>query len=232
MTRRRTDPGRRHGDRADAVAPWTWSVAVRGRTVASGFSSTPSFTTVVTNDCSITSKSVTTRVVDGLGRIADAAATLSASLCPPPTTRRYDRDRILARPTLSEASFVDRLRAADSPALAAGPAIYRRLVRSGVNPAFALGMFHAESHSGLARPCRRHEELGQHPVLFVDAQVRGDPYAPGNGYTYANFPTWQASVGRCTALFKRYWKAGYRTIGSASARWLGTHRAASDTCAT
>lgn len=208
----------------DAVAPWTWTVAVRGRTVASGLSSTSSITTAVTNDCSITSKSVTTRVTDGLGRTADAAATLSASLCPPPPRHRYDRDRILARPTLSEASFVDRLRAVDSPALAAGPAIYRRLVRSGVNPAFALGMFHAESNSGLLGHAVVTKNWGN--ILFYSwtRKYGATPYAPGNGYTYANFPTWQASVRALTALLKRYWNAGYRSVGSASAHWLGTRQ--------
>ena len=205
----------------DAVAPWTWIVAVRGRVVASGSSSAASVTNTVTNDCSITSMSVTTRVTDGLGRTADAAATLSASSCPPPPAHRYDRDGILARPTLSEASFVDRLRAADSPALAAGPDIYRRLVRSGVNPAFALGMFHAESHSGTLGYAVTTKNWGN--ILFYSwtRKYGATPYAPGNGYTYANFPTWKASVRALCALFKRYWNDGYRTVGTTSARWLG-----------
>jgi hypothetical protein len=208
----------------DAAVPWTWIVAVRGRVVASGSSSDSSITTTVTNDCSITSKSVTTRVTDSLGRTADAAATLSASLCPPPPTHRYDRDLILARPTLNETSFVDRLRAADSPALQAGPAIYRRLVRTGVNPSFALGMFHAESHSGTAGYAVITKNWGN--ILFYSwtRKYGATPYAPGNGYTYAKFPTWKASVRALAALFRRYWNSGYRTVGSTSARWLGTRQ--------
>ncbi|HEY6570813.1 MAG TPA: hypothetical protein VIZ22_11000, partial [Candidatus Limnocylindrales bacterium] len=46
-------------------------------------------------------------------------------------------------------------------------------------------------------------------------------YAPGNGYTYAKFPTWRASVRALAALFNRYWDDGYRKVGSTSARWLG-----------
>ena len=208
----------------DAQVPLTWIVAVRGRVVASGSSSASSVTTTVTNVCSITTKSVTTRVTDSLGRTADAAATLSPSLCPPPPTHRYDRDRILARPTLSEASFVDRLRAADSPALAAGPAIYRRLVRAGVNPSFALGMFHAESHSGTAGYAVITKNWGN--ILFYSwtRKYGATAYAPGNGYTYAKFPTWRASVRALCALFHRYWNDGYRTVGSTSARWLGTRQ--------
>jgi hypothetical protein len=209
---------------SDAVAPWTWIVAVRGRIVASGSGSGTEITTSVANDCSITTKSVTARVIDGLGRTADAAATLSPSLCPPPPAHPYDRDRILARPTLNEASFVDRLRAADSPALRPGPAIYRRLVRSGVNPAFALGMFHAESHSGTLGYAAITKNWGN--ILFYSwtRKYGATPYAPGNGYTYANFPTWKASVRALAALFRRYWNDGYRTVGETSARWLGTRQ--------
>jgi hypothetical protein len=206
----------------DAQVPWTWIVAVRGHVVASGSSSAASVTVTVTNDCWITSKSVTTRVTDSLGRTADAAATLRASSCPPPPTHRYDRDRILARPTLSEASFVDRLRATDSPALQAGSAIYRRLVRTGVNPAFALGMFHAESHSGTLGYAVITKNWGN--ILFYSwtRKYGATPYAPGNGYTYAKFPTWRASVRALCALFRRYWNDGYRSVGRTSARWLGT----------
>ena len=215
-----------------AQVPWTWTVAVRGRVVASGSSSATSVTTTVMNDCRITSMSVTSQITDSLGRTADAATTLSSSLCPPPLARRYDRDRILAQPTLSKASFVDRLRAADSPALAAGPAIYRRLLRAGVNPAFALGMFHAESHSGTAGYAVTTRNWGN--ILFYPwtREYGATPYAPGNGYTYARFPTWRASVRALCALFKRYWHDGYRNVGTTSAHWLGARPAASDTCAT
>ncbi len=206
----------------DAQLPWTWAVAVRGVVVASGSSSAPSTTTTVTNACSITSMSVTARITDGLGRTADAAATLSPSLCPPAPVHRYDRDRILARPTLSEASFVDRLRAADSPALPAGPAIYRRLVRAGVNPSFALGIFHAESHSGTLGYAVTTKNWGN--VLYYHWVKRygATRYAPGNGYTYAKFPTWRAGVRAYAALLNRYWSHGYRSVSTVSARWLGT----------
>ena len=132
--------------------------------------------------------SVTARVTDGLGRSADAAATLSGRCARRRPTHRYDRDRILARPTLSEASFVDRLRAVDSPALGAAPAIYRRLVRAGVNPAFALGMFHAESQSGTLGYAVVTKNWGN--ILFYSwtRKYGATPYAPGNGYTYAKLP--------------------------------------------
>ena len=209
---------------AGAELPWTWSVAVRGRVVASGSTFDPTIYATVTNECSITSMSVTTRVTDNLGRTAGAASTLDPSLCPPPPAHAYRRDRILARPTLTSDSFVDRLRAAGSPALPAGRAIYRRLVRAGVNPAFALGTFHAESHSGTRGYAVTTKNWGN--ILFYKWTVRfgATPYAPGNGYTYARFPTWRASVKAYAALIKRYRKDGYRTVSSASAHWLGTRR--------
>src|SRR5262249_42711405 len=122
-------------------APWSWIVAVRGSVVASGSTSHASVDVAVSNDCSITPMSPTARITDALGQTAAAATRLDASRCPPPPDHAYAWDRILASPTLDEASFVDRLRATGSPTLGAGPAIYRQLVRGGINPAFALGMF-------------------------------------------------------------------------------------------
>ena len=48
------------------------------------------------------------------------------------------------------------------------------------------------------------------------------PYSPGNGYTYAKYPTWLASVQAYVALLIRYDANGYTTVSSASAHWLGT----------
>src|SRR5919108_5010474 len=64
-----------------AEVPWNWSVAVRGIVKASGSSSNASVSATVTNDCSITTMSVTATVTDNLGRTAGAASTLDRSLC-------------------------------------------------------------------------------------------------------------------------------------------------------
>jgi hypothetical protein len=206
-----------------AAAPWTWIVSVRGSVVASGSTSDAGVTAIITNACSITTMSVTTQVTDALGRSGSAASILDPSLCPPPPVHNYAGDRILARPTLNEASFVDRLRAADSPALPAGSAIYGRLVRAGVNPAFALGMFHAESHSGTLGYAVITKNWANILYYPWTKQYGATRYAPGNGYTYAKFPTWRAGVRAYTALLGRYWRHGYRSISTVSARWLGTH---------
>ena len=205
-----------------AVAPWTYAVAVRGTTVASGTSSAANVVVTVTNNCSITTQSVSATVSDDLARTASTAATLDRSLCPPPPNYPHARDRILAGPTLTEDSFVDRLRAVGSPALGEGRSIYRTLVNGGVNPAFALGTFHAESHSGTRGYAVITKNWGN--ILFYEWEIPfgATPYAPGNGYTYAKYPTWLASVRAYVDLLQRYDRNGYTTVSSASARWLGT----------
>jgi hypothetical protein len=205
-----------------AELPWAWTVAVRGITVASGSSSDANVATTVTNDCSITTMSVTASVTDNLGRTASAAATLNRSLCPPPPSYPHAQDKILAGPTLTEDSFVDRLRAVGSPALPEARSIYRTLVGAGVNPAFALGTFHAESHSGTRGYAVTTKNWGNILYYAWEAAYGATPYAPGNGYTYALYPTWLDSVKAYAYLVNRYWTQGYRTVSSASAHWLGT----------
>ena len=205
-----------------AVAPWRYTVAVRGTTVASGSSSSGSASVTVTNDCSITTQSVTATVTDAQNRTAGAASTLNRSLCPPPPDYPHARDRILAGPTLTENSFVDRLRAVGSPALSEGRSIYRTLVSGGVNPAFSLGTFHAESHSGTRGYATVTKNWGNILYYAWTADFGATPYAPGNGYTYAKFPSWLASIRAYVDLLQRYDRNGYTTVSSASARWLGT----------
>ena len=108
-----------------AAVPWRYAVAVRGTTVATGSTSNASVAVTVTNNCSITTQSVTSTVTDARGRTAGTAATLDRSLCPPPPNVPHAADRILAGPTLTETSFVDWLRAVGSPALSEGRSIYR-----------------------------------------------------------------------------------------------------------
>jgi hypothetical protein len=205
-----------------AVVPWAYAVAVRGTTVTSGTTEAVSVAVTVTNACSITTQSVTATVTDAAGRTAGVAATLDRSLCPPPPDVPHAGDRILAGPTLTEDSFVDRLRAAGSPALPEGRAIYRALVAARVNPAFALGTFHAESHSGTRGYAVTTRNWGNILYYSWQAEYGAVPYAPGNGYTYAMYPSWLASVRAYAALLVRYDAGGYTTVSSASARWLGT----------
>jgi len=204
------------------VAPWRYEIAVRGGVVASGERTAEAVTVTVVNDCSITTQSVSVEVTDAADRTAGVAATLDRSLCPPPPDVPHASDRILAGPTLTEASFVDRLRAVGSPALAEGRDIYRTLVAAGVNPAFALGTFHAESHSGTRGYAVTTRNWGNILYYSWQAAYGAVPYSPGNGYTYALYPSWLASVRAYAQLLTWYDERGYTTVSSASAHWLGT----------
>jgi len=178
----------------NAVDPWRYVVAVRGTTVTSGSVSGSSVSVTVTNDCSITTQSVTATITDAQNVTASAAGTLDRSLCPPPPDYPHARDHIIAGPTLTEDSFVDRLRAVSSPALTEGRSIYRTLVAGGVNPAFSLGTFHAESHSGTRGYATYTKNWGNILYYSWTADFGATPYSPGNGYTYAKFTTWLDSV--------------------------------------
>jgi len=206
----------------NAVDPWRYVVAVRGTTVVSGSVTGSSVAVTITNDCSITTQSVTSTITDAQNRTASAASTLDRSLCPPPPDYPHARDHIIAGPTLTEDSFVDRLRAVSSPALSESRYIYRTLVAGGVNPAFSLGTFHAESHSGTRGYATYTKNWGNILYYAWTADFGATPYAPGNGYTYAKFPTWLASVRAYVDLLQRYDRSGYTTVSSASAHWLGT----------
>ena len=206
----------------NAVDPWRYAVAVRGTTVVSGSITGSSVSVTVTNDCSITTQSVTSTVTDAQSRTASTASTLDRSLCPPPPDYPHAQDHIIAGPTLTEDSFVDRLRAVSSPALSEGRYIYRTIVAGGVNPAFSLGTFHAESHSGTRGYATYTKNWGNILYYAWTADFGATPYSPGNGYTYAKFPSWLASVRAYVYLLQRYQRSGYTTVSSASAHWLGT----------
>ena len=205
-----------------AVAPWQYAFSVLGSVAASGESDAGSVAVTVVNNCSITTQSLTVSITDAAGRTAGAAATLDRSLCPPPPAVPHASDRIMAGPTLTEDSFVDRLRAVGSPALPEAREIYRALVSAGVNPAFALGTFQAESGSGKKGYAVTTLNWGNILYYSWQAAYGAVPYAPGNGYTYAMYPSWLASVRAYAQLLTWYHEGGYTTVSSASAHWLGT----------
>ena len=205
------------------VAPYHYVFAVRGVAAASGDSSLDDLTVNLVNNCSITTQSVSVTITDAAAVVGSANATLDHSLCPPPPTGHHASDHIIAGPTITKASFVDRLRAVSSPALASGSAIYNELIARGVNPAFALGLFHAESSSGTKGYAVTTLNWGNMLYHSWQTAYGAVPYAPGNGYTYARFPSWLAGVQAFAHLVILYDAAGYVTVSEASAHWLGTH---------
>ena len=205
------------------TAPYHYVFSVLGVAKASGNATAPDLTKRLVNNCSITTQSVTVTITDAAGVTGTMSATLNRSLCPAPPTANHAADHILAGPTLTRASFIDRLRAVNSPAYSSGSAIYTELLSTGVNPAFALGMFQAESASGTKGYARTTLNWGN--MLYHSWQdVYGAvPYAPGNGYTYARFPSWLAGLRAFAHLVVVYDGAGYVTVSQASAHWLGTY---------
>ena len=164
-------------------------------------------------------------VTDAAGAAGTTTASLNRSLCPAAPVIRHASARIMAPATITEASFIARLRDVGSPALPEGRAIYATLVAAGVNPSFALGTFHAESHSGLAGHATVTRNWGNILWYAWEAPFGAVPYDPepvGKGYVYASYPTWLASVRAYVDLLGRYETSGYRTVSQASARWLGT----------
>ena len=205
------------------TAPYHYVISVRGVAKASGNATAAVLTKRLANNCSITTQSVTITITDAVGVVGTTSATLNRSLCPAPPTANHAADHILAGPTITRASFIDRLRAVNSPAYSSGSSIYTELLAQGVNPAFALGLFHAESGSGTKGYARTTLNWGN--MLYHSWQdVYGAvPYAPGNGYTYARFPNWLAGVRAFAHLVVLYDGAGYVTVSQASAHWLGTY---------
>ncbi|HEX2807664.1 MAG TPA: hypothetical protein VHN80_15995, partial [Kineosporiaceae bacterium] len=205
------------------VAPWQYSVTIAGTVVASGTTSTPSIVTRQAYNCAAPNQALAATLTDGAAATAGAAATLDRTMCPAVPVLPFAADRIKAGPTITETSFVARLRSVGSPALAEGSAIYQTLVGGGVNPAFALGTFQAESSSGTRGYATVTRNWGNILYYSWEAAFGAVPYAPGNGYTYASYPTWLASVRAYVDLLGRYDTSGYSTVSKASAHWLGTY---------
>jgi hypothetical protein len=205
------------------VAPWQYTVTIGGGVVTSGKASTPTIVTRQSYNCAAPNQALAAAITDGAAGTAGATAVLNRTMCPATPQLARASDRIKAGPTLTETSFIARLRTVGSPALPEGSAIYRTLVAGGINPAFALGVFQAESSSGKSGYARTTKNWGN--ILYYSWEVayHAVPYAPGNGYTYASYPTWLASIQAYVNLLGRYDAAGYPTVSQASARWLGTY---------
>lgn len=208
---------------ANEIAPWQYTVTIAGSVVASGTTTTGSVVTRESYNCSAPNQALAATLVDAAAGAASAKATLDRTMCPANPVLPHASDRIKAGPTLTEASFITRLRTVGSPALPEGSAIYRTLVAGGINPAFALGTFQAESSSGTKGYAVITKNWGNILYYSWEAAFGAVPYAPGNGYTYASYPSWLASVKAYVDLLGRYDSNGYTTVSKASAHWLGTY---------
>ncbi len=208
---------------ANHVVPWQYKVTIAGSVVASGTSTAKSLVTRESYNCSAPNQALATTLTDSALSTASAQTTLNRTMCPSTPQLVHASDRIKAGPTLTEASFVARLKSVSSPALPEGAAIYKVLIAGGINPAFALGTFQAESGSGKNGYATVTRNWGNILYYSWEAAFGAVPYAPGNGYTYALYPTWLASVQAYADLLGRYDTSGYVTVSKASAHWLGTY---------
>ncbi|HEY5437230.1 MAG TPA: hypothetical protein VIK13_18520 [Candidatus Limnocylindrales bacterium] len=208
---------------ANQVAPWQYRVTIAGILGASGTTTTPAVVTRQSYNCSAPNQAFAATLTDAAARTAGAAATLNRTMCPATPVLPRASDSIKAGPTLTEASFIARLRTVSSPALPEGSAIYQALIAGGINPAFALGTFQAESSSGKNGYATVTRNWGNILYYSWEAAFGAVPYAPGNGYTYASYPTWIASVRAYVDLLGRYHTSGYTTVSKASSHWLGTY---------
>ena len=128
------------------------------------------------------------------------------------------------RAHLTEASFIARLRTVGSPGPARGVGHLPDADRGRHQPCVRPRHLPGREQLGQGRLRHDHEELGQHPLLQLGGSRSARvPYAPGNGYTYASYPTWLASVRAYVDLLGRYDANGYTTVSKASAHWLGTY---------
>jgi hypothetical protein len=208
---------------ANHVVPWQYKVTIAGSVVAGGTSTARSLVTRESYNCSAPNQALATTLTDSALSTASAKTTLNRTMCPSTPQLVHASDRIKAGPTLTEASFVARLKSVSSPALPEGAAIYKVLISGGINPAFALGTFQAESSSGKNGYAAVTRNWGNILYYSWEAPYGAVPYAPGNGYTYASYPTWLASVKAYADLLGRYDANGYVTVSKASAHWLGTY---------
>lgn len=144
---------------------------------------------------------------------------------------------IFSPPNVTPAGFRAALLGHRSPAAAESQAIYAALVSAGIDPAIALGQFAAESTFGtrgyagatknwgniaMATPrdqgVKRAAKIAGHWSRAFGAR----PYAPGNGYAYASFPSWERGAQAYAALMRTYRLRGWATsVAVMAGRWLG-----------
>lgn len=128
---------------------------------------------------------------------------------------------LFAPPSITEARFVSRLNAVNSPAANEGADIYGRFVRNGFDPLIALSQFQAESGLGTKGFAVRTRNWGN--ILFYEwtEALGAVDFAPGNGFHYSLFPSWAQGARAYIRLMKRYRTRGFDSVEKMAARWLG-----------
>ena len=137
-------------------------------------------------------------------------------------------DLTLRPPRITYDRFLEILEDRSSPAVSEARAIWELLIGGGVDPSFALGQFHVESLMGRAGHARVTHSWGN---MLWDASLTPTrmKYSPGNGYTYASYPSWTEGVRDyvkyvqhySTTIARKYSLTYCDTIDEHCARWQG-----------
>lgn len=137
------------------------------------------------------------------------------------TTPSFD-SLTLDVPRITETRFKQLLATKNSPALPSASKIYQILVQQGVEPSFALAQYRVESQYGTAGHAVKTGSWGN--MLYDSALtlLASGTYAPGNGYTYATYDTFEDAITDYCRYIHHY-KDVYEleTIYEATARWIG-----------
>lgn len=137
-------------------------------------------------------------------------------------------DLTLRPPRIDFNRFLQILIERSSPARPEALAIWELLTGGGVDPSFALGQFHVESLMGKSGHAKATHSWGN---MLWDASLTPDraKYAPGNGYTYAAYPSWTEGVRDyvkyvqhySTTIVRKYSDTFCDTIAEHCERWQG-----------
>lgn len=127
---------------------------------------------------------------------------------------------ILASPRISRGQFLLNLKAASSPALAAGDDMYSLCVAYEVDPAVFEGIFDHESEMGKKGICADYDTHSPGNVKTPWNAALGTPFEVPGRDTFARYPTWQAGTeDMCRRLRGRYVTRGLDTIRKAIPVW-------------
>ncbi len=116
---------------------------------------------------------------------------------------------VFGPPTITLAEWTAAL--ASSPVAPNAAALYALVVAAGMDPAVALGQFAAESSYGTKGYAVTTHNWGNNLWASWTAQFGGTPYAPGNGYTYVQYPDWTHGMQAYLYLMGQYRTWGWAT---------------------
>ena len=205
-----------------ATAPWTYTLAVRGTTVARARRRRRA--TTITSPTTARSRpmSVVAQVTDAAGstgrrgRHARPVALPAATVLPPrprPDPRGPDADGGVLRRSAARGRFAGARR---------GPGDLSDARRRRGQPGVRARDVPRREPLGHARLRGHHEELGQHPLLQLGDPIRRHPVRPGQRLHLCEVPDMARQRPRLRRPAASLRTARLPTVSSASARWLGT----------